>query len=483
MPDTVRVRFAPSPTGYLHVGGLRTALYNYLFARRHSGAFILRIEDTDQTRTVPGAIENLLSALAWAGLDFDEGPGKGGPVGPYVQSERLDIYREHSNRLIETGHAYRCFCSAERLDEVRKRFQAQKLPPMYDRQCRSLSAAAAAERLASGDSHVVRLAVPLHEEIAFDDAIRGMISISARVLDDQVLLKSDGFPTYHLANVVDDRLMRISHVVRGEEWLPSTPKHVLLYRAFGWELPVFAHLPLLLNADRSKLSKRQGDVAVEDYRAKGYIAEAFVNFVALLGWNPSGEREIYGIEELVREFALERVNKAGAVFNLEKLRWTNAQYLRTMDEGRIAQLVMPLAEAKGFHPTIEYMREVIHVMKERAEMLGDFVDFSDYFFADPTGFEEAYKAKHWTAGTAPHVAALGAEIAALPTFNAASIDACVRAYAVARELKAGALIHALRLVLTGKSIGPGLFELAAVLGRETVLRRIETFVAREGMPA
>ena len=284
--STVRVRFAPSPTGYLHVGGLRTALYNFLYARKMGGSFLLRIEDTDRARYVEGAVENLVQSLAWAGLRYDEGPGKEGNVGPYVQSERLALYRTHVDRLLKSGNAYYAFDTPEELDAMRKEQEQRRLSPKYDRRALKLTPEEIERKLGEGCPYVVRLKVPEAETIAFDDCVRGRVEFSGVQIDDQVLLKSDGYPTYHLANVVDDHLMGITHVIRGEEWLSSTPKHVLLYHFFGWDLPVFAHLPLLLNADKSKLSKRQGDVSVEDYRLKGYLPEALVNFVALLGWNP-----------------------------------------------------------------------------------------------------------------------------------------------------------------------------------------------------
>ncbi|MEK6553252.1 MAG: glutamate--tRNA ligase, partial [Bacteroidota bacterium] len=319
---SVRVRFAPSPTGYLHVGGLRTALYNYLFARKNNGKFVLRIEDTDRNRYVEGAVKNLISALKWCGLDFDEGPETGGKFGPYLQSQRLDIYQKYIQELIVKGDAYYCFCTHERLEALKEEQQKQKLPQAkYDKHCLSLSKSKIEENLANKIPFVVRLNVVPNQKIIFDDIVRSRVEFESNNVDDQVLIKSDGYPTYHFANVVDDHLMEISHVIRGEEWLSSTPKHVLLYDSFGWERPIFAHLPLLLNPDRSKLSKRQGDVAVEDYRAKGFLKEALVNFVALLGWNAGDDKEFYLMNELIKNFSLERVNKSGAVFDLEKLNW------------------------------------------------------------------------------------------------------------------------------------------------------------------
>lgn len=468
----VRVRFAPSPTGYVHVGSLRTALYCFLFARHHGGVNILRIEDTDRSRYVEGAVENILRAMEWAGITFDEGPITGGSCGPYVQSERTEIYREHANTLIASGHAYPCFCTAERLDQVRKAQQSAGIPPMYDRLCRNLTKEESDRRIASGEPHVVRLRVPIGELVRFNDIIRGDIEFDSKTIDDQVLLKSDGFPTYHLANIVDDHLMQITHVIRGEEWLSSTPKHVLLYAAFGWEPPKFAHLPLLLNADRSKLSKRQGDVAVEDYRDKGYLPDALLNFVALLGWNPSASEEIFTIHELIRDFDLARVNKAGAVFNREKLDWMNAEYVRRKSPEELLPLVRPLAEDRKFIVSDEYLLTVIRAMQERVRTLPDFVDFASYFFVPPTEYEEKYKSKHWNAEAKERLAEI------LPRFEAAekwdhdTLEAIVRTYAEEKSISAGKLIHPIRLAVTGRGMGPGLFELLHVIGKPECLRRI-----------
>lgn len=344
----IKTRFAPSPTGYLHVGGLRTALYCYLFAQKNKGKFILRIEDTDQERFVEGAVENLLSTLKWVGLDYDEGPDVGGECGPYTQSERTDIYLEHVKILLDSGHAYRCFCSKERLDEMRERQTQNKQAPMYDRKCLDLPQSEIEAKLQAGESFVIRQKIP-YELIRFKDLIRGNVQFDGKTIDDQVLVKSDGFPTYHLANVVDDHLMKITHVIRGEEWLPSTPKHIALYKAFGWEAPEFAHLPLLLNPDRSKLSKRQGHVAVEDYIQEGYLREAIINFVALLGWNPGGgeENEIFTLQELAEAFDLEKVHKSGAIFNLEKLDWFNWRWKKRKFTDELKDL------AQSIDPNVE----------------------------------------------------------------------------------------------------------------------------------
>ncbi len=327
----VRVRFAPSPTGFVHVGSIRTALYNYLFSRHHKGKFILRIEDTDQTRYVEGAVENLLEALNWAGLEYDEGPGKESDCKPFYQSERRDIYNKYIKILLEKGAAYPCFCSEERLEKMREAQAAKNQSVMYDGRCRSIDPDEAAKRVKK-DRYVIRMRIPQSGETVIEDLIRGRVSFQNELIDDQILIKSDGFPTYHLANVVDDHLMGITHVIRGEEWLPSTPKHALLYQAFGWKLPAFAHLPLLLNTERGKLSKSQKDTAVEDYQKKGILPQSLINFVALLGWNRGDDQEIFSMDELIGSFSLERVNKAGAIFDLQKLYWMNGHYIRNISE-------------------------------------------------------------------------------------------------------------------------------------------------------
>ncbi len=477
--STVRVRFAPSPTGFLHVGGLRTALYNYLFARHNSGVFVLRIEDTDRTRYVEGAVENLITTLRWAGLDYDEGPDRPGPAGPYVQSQRLALYREHADRLLAEGRAYYAFDTPEELKAMRKEQERMRIPQKSDRRALTLTPEEVRRKLDAGEPAVVRMKVPEAETIAFDDVIRGRVEFSSDLIDDQVLLKSDGYPTYHLANVVDDHTMGISHIIRGEEWLSSTPKHVLLYRYFGWEPPVFAHLPLLLNPDRSKLSKRQGDVAVEDYRAKGYLPEALVNFVALLGWNPGDERELFSLQELVKEFTLERVGKSGAVFNLDKLNWMNTQYVRRTPGGELMELLRPALSQAGMSPGSDaYFRSAIELMRERVDRVEDFVTHSPYLFADPATYDEGARSKYWKPETPALIRSVREMLAAQEPFDHAGIEASVRATAEAAGVNASKLIHPLRLALSGMPIGPGLFELMALLGRDICLRRIDNALQR-----
>jgi glutamyl-tRNA synthetase len=476
---TVRVRFAPSPTGFLHVGGLRTALYNYLYARHHGGAFILRVEDTDRSRYVEGAVENLIATLRWAGLEYDEGPDRPGTAGPYIQSERIHLYREHADRLLTEGKAYYAFDTPEELEAMRKEQERMRIPPKYDRRALRLTADEVRSKLEAGEPAVVRMKVPESETIAFEDVIRGRVEFSSDRIDDQVLLKSDGYPTYHLANVVDDHTMGITHIIRGEEWLSSTPKHVLLYRYFGWEPPAFAHLPLLLNPDRSKLSKRQGDVAVEDYRAKGFFPEALVNFVALLGWNPGDERELFSLEELVREFTLERVGKSGAVFNLDKLNWMNTQYVRRTSGGDLLAMLRPALEKAGFAvQSDDYIRRAIDLMRDRVDRVEDFVTFSPYLFADPAAYDDGARKKYWTGDTPALLRSVMAALETAESFDHAAIEEAVRRTAESAGVSASKLIHPLRLAVSGMAIGPGLFELMSLLGRETCLRRIDTALRR-----
>ena len=476
MPTPVRVRFAPSPTGFLHVGGLRTALYNYLFAKNRNGQFVLRIEDTDQSRKVEGAVENLIATLDWAGIRFDEGPGRGGDCGPYVQSERLSIYREHAEKLVDQGNAYYCFCTPQRLEEVRKRQTAMKLAPSYDRHCRDLPASETQRKRESGESCVIRMKVPVGGETTFDDIIRGKVTIANKVLDDQVIIKSDGFPTYHLAVVVDDHLMKISHVIRGEEWLSSTPKHVMLYGYFGWALPQFAHLPLLLNPDKSKLSKRQGDVAVEEYRAKGYLKEALVNFVAFLGWNPGDEREIFSLEDLVREFSLERVGKAGAVFNVEKLNWMNFQHLRQKPD---AEVLAMLKEYLGSQSTAgqnnfsdAYLLEVIGAMRERANFVREFVEKSPYFFEAPSSYDPAVARKRWKPETPGYLKQYLDALGKVEHPRKEDYESALKQVVDSLNVSPGTLIHPIRLAVSGMGTGPGLYEILGILGKEEVVRRL-----------
>lgn len=474
-PSTVRVRFAPSPTGYLHVGGLRTALYNYLFAKHHGGAFILRIEDTDQSRFVEGAIENLLRTLEWVGLKFDEGPSVEGNFGPYIQSQRLDIYRSEVTRLLEKKHAYYCFCTPEELETSRHKQLSENQGAMYDRRCRRLSPEEVSTKLDAGMAHTIRMKAPLDGEVSFHDLIRGDVTVPCSVIDDQVLLKSDGFPTYHLANVVDDHLMAITHVIRGEEWLPSTAKHVLLYQAFGWDIPQFAHLPLLLNPDKSKLSKRQGDVAVEDFREKGFLPEALLNFVALLGWSTTDNRELFTLTELIHEFSLERVGKSGAIFDLEKLRWFNARYLHELDSERLVSLCIPFLLAEGCDVSDnERTRAIIEAVRTRMTLPLDVVAETVLFYSEGIQWESD-EVRAMTKTDTARVVLLSAHAAftSLTEWKRDPIKAAIKDVQQTTGIKGKDLFMPIRIALTGASHGLDLPVIAELLGKDVCLSRIQ----------
>lgn len=495
MDRPVRVRMAPSPTGFVHIGSLRTALFDYLFARKNGGTLVLRIEDTDQNRFVEGAVENMLRVFAAVGLEFDEGlyldqdgrVKERGNFGPYRQSERLERYAKAADRLIENGSAYYCFCDEQRLDELRKEQVALKKPPMYDRRCRHLSRGEVEQKLAelrtSGKRPVVRQAVPDGGSTTIEDLIYGKITYEHRFLDDQILLKSDGFPTYHLAVVVDDHEMQISHVLRGEEWIPSTPKHILLYRAFGWQPPEFAHLPLILNPDKSKLSKRQGDVAVEDYLKKGYLPEALLNFVAFLGWNPKTEREFFTLSELAAEFDLEKVNKAGAVFDTHKLDWINSHYLRQRTPSELAVLLRPHWAAAGISLagcSDDFLAAVAKLEQDRLKKLSEIGERTGYFFSEPAYDPNllVWKKSDVKDTVSKLTALLGFFKALDPKTlgDPTALEAALRAWIQANAFDTGSVLWSLRVALTGLPASPGPFEVAAVLtvgyGPQKVLERI-----------
>jgi len=488
----IRVRFAPSPTGFLHIGGLRTALYNELFALHGGGEFILRIEDTDRTRFVPGAVESLIRTLAWAGIHPVEGPyldeqgqlKEKGDKGPYIQSQRQEIYRKYVDQLLQSGHAYRCYCTAECLDEMKKSQATLGRPIMYDKRCCRLPAAEAADKAKSGAPHVVRLRVPETSATEFDDAIRGHVKFENATVDDQVLLKSDGFPTYHLANVVDDHEMGITHVIRGEEWLPSTPKHVLLYQAFGWLPPTFAHIPLLLNADRSKLSKRQGDVAVEDYRKQGYMPEAIINFVALLGWNPSGSQEIYAKEELVKEFDLGKVNKSGAVFNRTKLDWLNREYIKRIATSDLVKMAKPFLVGRVLTAeSVETVGErllarAIELERSRINTLADFAEATEFYFQEQFACDPAIlpwkKSNAEVAGDRLTGILELAEKLDLDVYEDPKLlEARFTAMIVEKGWTNAETLWPMRVALTGRAASPSPFEVAWALGKEKTVNRLK----------
>lgn len=479
----VRVRFAPSPTGMLHIGGLRSALYNYLFAKHTEGKMILRVEDTDQTRFVEGAEENIIAAFKWVGMEFDEGPHVGGDYGPYRQSERTDIYRKHAELLVERETAYYAFDTSDELTAMRERQSKAGIAPKYDRSSMrnqfTLGAEETRRLLDEGAEHTVRLFVPLVGDTRTRDLVRGESTFANRLIDDQILLKSDGFPTYHLANIVDDHLMGITHVIRGEEWLPSLPKHIIMYEAFGWDPPEFAHLPLILSKERKKLSKRDGDVSVDEFRKKGYLPEALINFIALLGWNPTADREIYELQEMIDAFELESVNKSGAIFDYDKLDWMNGMYLRSIAVESIAADLAPALEERGFERRDPaYVAAVVALVRERVNFTHEIPDFADYLFGPITSFEEAYHTKQWKEGVPERMTELANRLDGLGEveWTIESIERVIRGYAEELEVGAGKLIHPLRLSITGKKVGAGMFETMEVLGRELTLERMRHYI-------
>lgn len=466
--SNIRVRFAPSPTGFVHVGSLRTALYNYLFARRNKGKFIIRIEDTDRERFVEGAVDNLLATLKWAGLDYDEGPEKQKHEESYYQSQRLEIYNKHIKILLDKEVSYPCFCSSERLDQMRAEQTARGENIRYDGKCRSIKKDDALKRM-NEETHTIRMAVPVGETVIIDDIIRGTVSFETDLLDDQILFKSDGYPTYHFANVVDDHLMGISHVIRGEEWLPSTPKHVLLYKMFGWSLPEFAHLPLLLNSDRSKLSKRQGDVAVEDYREKGVLPEALINFVALLGWNKGDDQEIFSLKELCESFSLERVTKSGAVFDLDKLFWMNGQYIRKMDEDEYIRHGLQWLKKSGLDAGSEGKNiRIVLSVRNHLNRFDEIGEAAALFFTDELSYTE--DALQWVKREAT-VKILQSMLDKLNNYDELNLDnfrELMKNVQQETGYKGKGLWMPVRAAITGQTAGPELPSVISVIGKQRV---------------
>ncbi|MCK0161220.1 glutamate--tRNA ligase [Allomuricauda sp. F6463D] len=497
MSQKVRVRFAPSPTGPLHIGGLRTALFNYLFAKKNGGDFILRIEDTDQNRFVDGAEQYIIEALNWCGISFDEGPDKEGAVGSYRQSERKDLYKNYALELIEKGKAYYAFDTAETLDYHRKDHESKGKTFIYNWHNRlkltnslSLSKKQVADKLNAGEPYVIRFKSPENEEIHLNDIIRGQISIDSSTLDDKVLFKSDGMPTYHLANIVDDHLMKITHVIRGEEWLPSLALHNLLYNAFGWDTPEFAHLPLIMKpVGKGKLSKRDGEKGgfpvfpltwnqSEGYREAGFFPEAVVNFLALLGWNPGTEQEIFSLEELVNTFSLERVNKSGARFDPEKNNWYNQQWLQKKSNDDLAALFASDLEKRNISSTKEYTTQVVSLIKERATFAKDFWELGDYFFQAPQSYNEKAVKKQWKEGTPKIMAAIVEVLQNITDFDSPIIEEAVKGWIAEQELSFGKVMPPLRLVLVGDMKGPHIFDIMHLIGKKESVNRIETAIAQ-----
>jgi glutamyl-tRNA synthetase len=458
----------------VHVGSLRTALYNYLFARHHGGKFVLRVEDTDRARYTEGAVENLLETLEWSGLSYDEGPENDGDFSPYYQSQRLNIYHEYIEKLISNNFAYPCFCSKERLEKMREEQIGKKLTPKYDGHCRYISGDESIKRRKSED-HVIRLKIPPEGITMVSDIIRGEVQFQNEMIDDQVLLKSDGFPTYHLANVVDDHLMGITHVIRGEEWLISTPKHIILYEYFGWPIPRFAHLPLLLNPDRSKLSKRQGDVAVEDYRKKGYLPEALLNFVALLGWNRGDDEEIFSLEELIADFSLERVNKSGAVFNIEKLNWMNGIYIRKLPEEKYLSIALETMKNNGIDAGNTRTNEQIALaVRNSIETFNDIKERSELFLGDgPSHYSE--NALEWIKPDSSKkvFTSMLTEIEKIPEITLDTFKTVMSNVQRETGLKGKEIWMPVRSALTGLTEGPELPQVIQIFGKDKILRLLE----------
>ena len=497
MPSSpVRVRYAPSPTGDFHVGGARTALFNYLFARHHGGSFILRIEDTDQKRYNPQALTWLMRGLRYLGLDWDEGPEAGGAYGPYTQTERLEIYRRHRDQLLDAGFAYRCFCTSERLETASKERQKQGLNPGYDRFCRNLDPSEAARRAAAGESHVVRLKVPLDGEITVHDLVRGDITFQNSILQDAVLMKSDGFPTYHMANVIDDHLMEITHILRGDEWVNSLPLHIHLYSAFGWQPPIMAHLPLILNpTGKGKMSKREDrapdgrllPVFVRSFEEMGYLPEAMINYLALLGWSFDDKTEIMSRAELIERFSLERVNASPAVWNYEKLDHLNGCYIRLLPADELARRLRPFLEAAGYRVDMEKLLAVVPLIRQRITTLGDAVAVADFFFVDelpPYDLADLIPQKG-DAQLALTILGRARQVLVMADFHHEPLDAALRAEAEAMGLKPGNMFQPIRVAACGRKAAPPLFETLEVLGRETCLKRIDRAIRKlsEGVPA
>ncbi len=492
----VRVRFAPSPTGPLHIGGVRTALYNYLFARQHGGDFVFRIEDTDSTRFVPGAEEYIIEAFRWLGIKFDEGVSFGGKYGPYRQSERREIYRQYVDQLLDSGKAYLAFDTPEELDAKRKEtdnFQYDSKTRLAMRNSLSLPKEEVDRLMADGVQYVVRFKVEPGEEVLVNDMIRGEVVVKSDILDDKVLYKSaDELPTYHLANIVDDHLMEISHVIRGEEWLPSAPLHVLLYRAFGWEetMPQFAHLSLLLKPEgKGKLSKRDGDrlgfpvfplewhdpktdEVSSGYRESGYFPEAVVNFLALLGWNPGGEQEVFALDELVKLFDITRCQKAGARFDYQKGQWFNHEYILRKSPEEIARLFAPTVAGNGIEEPMERIVEVVRMMKDRVSFVKELWQLCSFFFIAPTEYDEKTVNKRWKEDSAREMTALAELLEGIDDFSVENQERIVHDWIEKNELKMGNIMNAWRLTLVGEGKGPGMFDISAFLGKEETLRRM-----------
>lgn len=477
---SVRVRYAPSPTGNPHIGNIRTAMFNWLFARRNGGQFVVRVEDTDQGRITEGAVEHILDGLEWLGIDWDEGPRVGGPYGPYFQSERLERYHDAADQLIASGNAYRCYCSPERVAELRKEQARNKERQGYDSHCRYLSEDERGAKEAEGAPSVLRFAMPQEGITSVEDAIRGHVEWQNDLTDDFVLVKTDGFPTYHMAVVVDDHAMEISHVLRAEEWLPSTPRHVQLFRALGLDMPTFGHLPMILGSDRAKLSKRHGATSLMEYRDDGFLPEALINFMALLGWSLDGETEVMTTETIRDNFTLERVGKPAAIFDLDKLQWMNGVYIRQAEQDQLADRILPFLEQEYADRLLpidtDYLRRIVPLVQERLKTLSEAPEMLSYFFEDTLEFDPNALIQRGMDSDSTQAAIMRAhaDLAAVPgeEFNHENLENILRSAGAELELSGRQFFGALRTAITGRTATPPLFEMMEVMGRDRVLQRL-----------
>ena len=503
MKSNVRVRFAPSPTGPLHIGGVRTALYNYLFAKKHNGTFVLRIEDTDQTRYVANAEKYIIDSLEWCNISFDEGPNKNERFGPYRQSERKELYKKYADTLIHSGWAYYAFDTSEELEAHRKGHEKEGKTFIYNWHNRKkgrlvnslvLSEEEVQRKINAGENYVIRFKTPQDDILQMEDEIRGSITIDTNTLDDKVLFKSDGMPTYHLANIVDDHLMEISHVIRGEEWLPSMPLHVLLYRAFGWDSPKFAHLPLILKPiGKGKLSKRDGDKlgfpvfplaytneitkeVSSGYKEDGYFAESFINMLAFLGWNPGTEQEIFSLEELITSFDLKRVSKSGAKFNPDKTNWFQQQYMQTKNNTALTEVYQTILKEKGIYRDVVFIKKIISSIKERAIFISDFWGLSSFFFEAPQKYDEKASKKNWKIGTTELMNELIEVISNIQFFSSENTEKIIKEWITTKEVGFGKVMQPLRLALVGALQGPHLFDIIEIIGKEETIKRIKNAI-------
>ena len=482
MTQQIRVRYSPSPTGNPHIGNIRTAIFNWLFARGVNGKFVVRIEDTDQTRMVGGAIENILDSLRWLGLEWDEGPDKEGEYGPYIQSQRLSLYENVAEKLIDVGKAYRCYCSPERLESLRQEQESRKQSIGYDRKCRDLGSNSSQE--SSTNKSVIRFAMPLGGVTIVRDIIKGNVSFANQVIDDFILIKSDGYPTYHLANVSDDHAMKITHVFRAEEWLSSTPRHIQIYETLGWNIPKFAHLPTVLAPDRSKLSKRHGATSIMQYKEMGYLPNAIINFLSLLGWSLDDKTEILSISELIDNFSVDRVSKSGAVFNIKKLMWMNGHYIRQLNTNELADVLLefwslyPPSSLENL-PQKQYLLKIIPIIQERLRTLGDAEELTRFFFNPAIKYipSELQQKGMDSSATKTAIKSVINEIEKIDDFNAESVESVLRLLAEKLQLKVGQLLGVVRVAITGQTVSPPLFETMEIIGPERTIESLENAYA------